>query len=218
MSTFASAPIWSVITRFGEIQILAPAMMAMTAWLTMTGSRDFALRWFGFTAMAALLTTVTKVAFIGWGLGYAPLDFTGISGHAMFAAAILPVIACCLAPSVPQRNVALMIGFAAALVVAVSRVAIGAHSVSETVSAFALGAGASLLTLALAPPVPADAMRSSRILIAGIGLWLAAAPVGAPPDHTHGIVTRLSLTLSHHSQPYTRREMWMEYRRQQGRL
>jgi membrane-associated phospholipid phosphatase len=216
MSNFAIAPIWSVITRFGELQILAPAMVAMTTWLALTGTKGFALRWFGFTALAALLTTMTKVAFIGWGLGYAPLDFTGISGHAMLAAAILPVIACCLASSVPQRKVALMIGFAAALVVAVSRVTTGAHSVSETASAFALGAGASLLTLA--PPAPANAVRSPRILIAGLGLWLAAAPVGAPQDNTHGIVTRLSLELSHHSKPYTRREMRMEYRQQQGRL
>ena len=43
------------------------------------------------TAAAALITTVTKVAFIGYEVGYAPLDYTGISGHAMFAAAVLPV-------------------------------------------------------------------------------------------------------------------------------
>ena len=29
---------------------------------------------------------------IGWGIGWAPLDFTGFSGHAMFAAALMPLL------------------------------------------------------------------------------------------------------------------------------
>lgn len=43
--------------------------------------------------MVALITTATKVAFFGYGVGYAPLGYTGISGHATFAAPVLPVLA-----------------------------------------------------------------------------------------------------------------------------
>ena len=37
-------------------------------------------------------TTASKVAFIGWGLGLSALDFTGISGHAMIASAVYPLL------------------------------------------------------------------------------------------------------------------------------
>jgi membrane-associated phospholipid phosphatase len=123
---------WFLITRFGEAQILLPAMLAMAAWLPCAKAGRLAWVWLACTGAAAVLTTVTKVAFLGWGIGYAPLDFTGISGHAMFAAAILPVLMRCLASAAPPRwqTTALCSGFGFALVVAVSRVTTGAHSVS----------------------------------------------------------------------------------------
>ena len=85
---------WHTVTRLGEAQLLLPALLAVTAWLALRAQAPrVALVWLSTTAVAALLTTATKIAFIGYGLGYAPLDFTGISGHAMFSAAILPLLA-----------------------------------------------------------------------------------------------------------------------------
>jgi membrane-associated phospholipid phosphatase len=210
---------WFLITRFGEAQILLPAMLAMVAWLACAKASRLAGVWLACTGAAAVLTTVTKVAFLGWGIGYAPLDFTGISGHAMFAAAILPVLMRCLASAAPPRwqTAALCSGFAFALVVAVSRVTTGAHSVSESLIAFALGGVASLLTLSLAPPPPAYVLPARRVLLAALALWLVVAPAGAPPSTTHGLVTRLSLALSGHSRPHTRIEMLRHYRQETQR-
>jgi hypothetical protein len=49
-------------------------------------------------AMAATLVTATKMAFMGFGWGIASIDFTDMSGHAMLAAAIYPVLAVVFVP------------------------------------------------------------------------------------------------------------------------
>ena len=87
---------WHLLTRLGEAQILLPAMVLVTACLTWRhGPTRLALGWLASTALAATITTLSKVAFIGYGVGLPALDFTGISGHAMFAAAVLPQLHAC---------------------------------------------------------------------------------------------------------------------------
>ncbi len=208
---------WFTVTRFGEAQILLPAMLLMALWLSHARAQRLALTWLGCTAAAATLTTITKVAFIGWGIGIAPLDFTGISGHAMFAACIYPVLLRCMAASAPPRVqvMALWLGLGLALLVAVSRVTTGAHSVSECVIAFALGGAASLCTLAWAPTPPAGMPAAPRLFLLVVAVWFLVMPAKAPPSTTHGLVTRLSLALSGHDRPYTRIDMLRQYRRQQ---
>ena len=84
---------WGQITRLGEAQILLPAMALALVWLwRQAGGRPLAVAWLLATGVAASITTVSKVAFLGFGVGHAPLDFTGFSGHAMFAAALMPVL------------------------------------------------------------------------------------------------------------------------------
>ena len=74
---------WGQITRLGEAQILLPAMALALLWLwRQAGGRPLAVAWLLATGVAASITTVSKVAFLGFGIGHAPLDFTGFSGHA----------------------------------------------------------------------------------------------------------------------------------------
>ncbi len=198
------------MTRLGEAQVLLPAMMAVLLWLVSAQQARLALTWAVCMTGAALLTTASKVAFIGWGIGHGPLDFTGLSGHAMFAAAVLPVLLCCLARAEARRAraAAFGLGLGLAAVVAISRVTTGAHSVSESVLGFALGGAASALTLTLAPrPVPSMA-TAPRLLWLGLALWCTAMASAAPPSRTHDLVTALSLAASGCSQPYTREDLW----------
>lgn len=215
MPVALSHPFWLAITRLGEAQILLPAMLAMSLWLVhRSGATRVATLWLGVTTAAALLTTATKVAFIGWGVGFAPLNFTGISGHSMFAAAILPVLMRAAASTADDHwhRPALLIGYLLAVIVMVSRVKTGAHSWSEALTGFALGALASAAVLGRAamPHTPLP-----RTLLAGVALWLVITPAGAPPSHTHGWVTQLSLAVSGHSKPYTRHDMWRDYLKRQ---
>jgi membrane-associated phospholipid phosphatase len=208
-----SAQVWAFITRFGEAQILLPAMALMVVWLAAARAPRLAGIWIGCTVVAVVLTTLTKIAFLGWGLGYAPLDFTGISGHAMFAGAIVPVLMRCLAAAAPRpwQHAALGLGLAFAAGVAVSRVTTGAHSAFEAALGLALGFAASGLTIRLAPSPPAGFTAARHFLLAALAIWLAAGPATAPPPITHDLVTRLALAVSGHDRPYTRSQMMRAY-------
>ena len=67
--------IWPVVTRLGEAQILLPAALALCAWMAFRPSaRPLVAWWLALLTLATLVTTLTKVAFLGWGLGSAALD------------------------------------------------------------------------------------------------------------------------------------------------
>ena len=211
--SFTSPEAWALVSRLGEAQVLLPALVAvlLRQWLRLGAARIAGI-WLGSTAAVASLTLASKLAFIGWGVGWAALDFTGFSGHSMFSAAILPVLAATVLSSATWRQKAIGIAaaYALAALVAVSRVVLHAHSVSEAIAGSALGASASAFALAwaAAPRNP----TSPRLLVAGLALWLVAAPAGTPPSRTHDLVTRLALALSGHERPYTRAQMHLRDR------
>jgi membrane-associated phospholipid phosphatase len=194
---------WHAITRLGEAQILLPALLALLLWFAWRlQAAAVARRWLLCVAAAAVLTTATKVAFIGWGVGWAALDFTGISGHAMFSAAVLPMLlhAAASAATPQRRRLAVVLGYSLAALVAVSRVMVQAHSASEALAGFALGSLASAFALA----APAPPVRQPAALAVGLLCWMLVTPATAPVSRTHDWVTRLSLAVSGHERPYTR--------------
>jgi hypothetical protein len=207
---------WNVVTRLGEAQILLPALVVVAVWL---GWRSSAPRtaawWLGLVALAAAVTTVTKIAFIGWGVGYAPLDFTGVSGHAMFAAAVLPLLARSMVPARARawRVPAVGGAYTLAAVIALSRLATGAHSPSEVVVGYLLGAAASALAMVLGAMPRREA---PRVIVVALLAWMVATPAGAPPSRTHGWVTAIALSLSGRPAPYTRELMLEQWRGRQA--
>jgi membrane-associated phospholipid phosphatase len=172
--------------------------------------------WLAGTALVALITTATKVAFFGYGVGYAPLDYTGISGHAMFAAAVLPVLAGITAGgSTPRwRLAAIGAGYVLAALIAYSRLRVGAHSPSEALVGMILGSLASALTLSV-HRLPD--MRPPLWLGVGLLLWMLSIPLSAPPSFTHDWVAHLSLAVSDRAEPYSRRAMHRDYRHEMKR-
>ena len=211
---------WLVVTRLGEAQILLPAFVAGAFWLALArpaGARDrvaqgnahahdhparlSALRWTTGTVVVAGITTISKVAFLGFGYGIAAIDFTGFSGHSMFAWSILPVIGAIIAGRAGTAA-----GVALAALITYSRVELGAHSWSEAITGMALGAAAAGWTLAdyLAHP---GAVRAPWWLPLLLVVWLGFLPTHAPPSRTHSLVVAVSLKLSGRPRPYTRFEL-----------
>src|SRR5450631_2630711 len=115
---------WHLLTRLGEAQILLPAaLLALVTMLRHPDSRSLAAWWMALLGLAAFVTTASKVAFIGWGIGWPELNFTGISGHAMFAAAVFPLLLGTLATGAARagRHLAIVVGCALAALVGASR-------------------------------------------------------------------------------------------------
>jgi membrane-associated phospholipid phosphatase len=197
---------WYWVTRLGEAQVVVPliVLIGLSRARNPETAAD-ALRWMAALAIAVLLTIASKVAFIGWGIGSAALDFTGISGHAMFAAAVYPLLLSAVAGGTSQRAcvfaLAIALGGLVAILVGVSRVVLGTHSVSEIVAGWLLGGIVTAAVIARRTAVPTQ-LRATMFVAAA--LWLALMPAAGPTVDTHSIVTRLALELSGHERPYTR--------------
>ena len=204
---------WHLITRLGEAQILLPAaILAAGAMLSRSDGQPMATWWMGLLGAAVLLTTASKMAFIGWGIGSAELDFTGISGHAMFAAAVYPLLLGTLASGASHcaRCATMIAGAGVAILVGVSRIVVGAHSASEVIAGLFVGGTVSAIALAF---VHFPRAWLSPLIPTVVVCWLALMPLHAPASQTHAMVTRLSLMLSGRSAPCTRRDLHREHRR-----
>lgn len=198
---------WYLITRFGEVQNLLPAALWVCLMLVRAeATRPLAYRWLLGLALASLLGMASKLAFIGWGLGVKRWNFTGFSGHAMYSAAIYPLLMAMLAARLAPRwqRVAFVLGFGLAVVVAVSRVMVQAHSVSEVMLGLLLGSAVSLLAMTQTG-LPHGTWRLYVPVL--LAVWMVMAPLEAPPLPTHRMVTRLALLLSGHTKPYTRLDL-----------
>lgn len=206
-------PYWVLISRFGEAQILLPMALGLALMLWRRGdSARLALAWVGWIVLVATITTVSKLAFIGWGVGSARWDFTGFSGHAMFAAAIYPVLLALLLGNGARhaaawRGVGAGLGFGLAVLIAISRVVVNAHSVSEAVSGHLLGLLASAFSLRVAARSALPDRTLQGWVPAAAACWLLVTPVSAPASITHDLVTALALSLSGRDTPYQRSDL-----------
>lgn len=208
VSMNSSPQFWYLLTRLGEAQTVLPvAFLAALLLVRNPDERPLAIWWMVLLGVAIALTTASKIAFIGWGIGWPELDFTGISGHAMFASAVYPLLfGTVLASRAPRigQPIAIAAGFALALLVGISRLVIGVHSVSEVVAGLLVGGLTSALVLAMG--------RLPRALVgplipAAMVLFVAMMPLHAPASLAHSTVTRLSLLLSGNTVPHTRANM-----------
>lgn len=198
---------WRGVTRLGESGIVVPVVLLASVGVGWAARRVMpALAFLLPVTIAAVVVTASKVAFLGFGWGIAAIDFTGLSGHAMFAAAIYPLLAATFAPAASSRQAwAMAAASLVVLVVAVSRVAVGAHSVSETIGGAALGVLAAGVGIRMLHRVSVPKLAFAWLVpaLAWLLLTLPAPPVIA----SHGWVTKLATALSGRDRPYVRADL-----------
>jgi hypothetical protein len=186
----------------GESGILLPVLLVAAFGLGWSARRaDGPLRLLLPIALAATLVTATKIAFLGFGWGIASLDFTGISGHAMLASGGFPVLAAIFVAPDARRKAAAVAGL-----VAVSRIAVGAHSVSEVVSGYLIGAVAG--AIATRSLVHAGGRGLSLAWLVPAFVWLLLTLSAPPVMATHDWITEIALTLSGRDRPYVRADLY----------
>lgn len=195
------------MTRFGEMQMLLPAVLAANLILFQKQTtRPLAIGWLVCLTLGTLVTTASKVAFIGWGIGFSGIDFTGISGHTMLASAIYPLLFSVLASHLTQQHqkLAVAVGFVLALLVGQSRLEIDVHSVSEVLAGWMLG-GAVTVSMLTKYSLP-RATASWQLVVVFCGFF-AMALLCTPQFNSHAWVTQVSLKLSGATEPHTRADM-----------
>jgi len=195
-------------TKLADTVVMLPAAMLCLLWLSMERAWRFAVLWCLLLGTGLLLVTATKIAFIGWGIGIPELDFTGISGHAMRAMAIMPVMLFLMFQNAraSARWLAVIAGITFGLAIGVSRLMLNVHSVSEVIAGCALGAAISLPFIGMLSgagkvglPKPAFAL----------GLLLLVPVFLSRPAPTEQWLQQVALSLSGHDRPYVRGD-WKE--------
>ncbi|MBN3821634.1 phosphatase PAP2 family protein, partial [Paraburkholderia sp. Se-20369] len=195
--------LWISITAFGGAGLTLPLAVTIAVWLALGYSWRRAAAWLAVLAGAIGVVALTKIAFLGWGIGIRAWDFTGFSGHAMLSTSVYPVVLflTLIRTRTPVRLLGIVLGLAAGVAVGVSRVALAAHSPSESITGCIVGALAALIFIA--GSWHAQPHRwSVPAVVASLALVTVALHGIAVPSHRW--VTKVALQLSGHERPFVR--------------
>lgn len=210
------------LLHLGDLELTLPLAAAAGAWLLAARAWRAAIAWALLYAGAMALVGGSKVAYLGWGLDIAVLDFKAFSGHAAGVTAVYPVLGYLLCRPA-GRGLALTAagaGLGLGLAMAVALVGQDEHAVAEAATGWLLGACASVGTLYQAEQheeqqVKHQAERQAGHLAGPHGVAAGLAPAVCAvavfvtsaslmqSAHVGYWMIRLALALSGNTQPYS---------------
>ena len=195
---------WNGISFAADMSVMGPAGVAIALWLLVSRQWRLVLSWSLWYGGGLALVVLSKLAFIGWGLGSAEFDFTGFSGHAMRAGAVFPVLMYVVLQRAPRswRLAGVLFGVAYAVLVAISRVVVHAHSVSEAVSGCVLGLAMAFGFMWQARGAVNFAV-SHALALASLALMVLIT-FKAEPMPTEDWLQKIALRLSGHERIFSR--------------
>jgi membrane-associated phospholipid phosphatase len=197
---------WTVVTHLGSASLLIPILLLQCVALW-PKQPQLVKRWLLAVGFGICTTLGSKILFMGWGLGSTTWDFTGISGHALFASSMYPILFSLRSPHdrPALRYGSFGLGFALAVAVGASRVVLGAHSVSEVLLGNAIGLAVSLTVLSAMQEVSGGSrmINLAPLLV----LLLALDPAASQILPTHSWEVKLALWASGHQKPFTRKHL-----------
>lgn len=188
----------------GDITIMLFAALAIAAWLFAENETQLALCWSLLFGAGLGVVIATKMAFIGWGIGIRALDFTGFSGHAMRATAVLPVLFYLMLEKAPRilRAAGTGCGLALGTLVGISRLAVHVHSPSEVIAGWMLGAAVSISFIWIAgTSLRRHVCNPVRIAVSVMALLTVPYVHPAP---TQQWLTEITLYVTGHDEPFPR--------------
>lgn len=197
------AQLWYSITSLGGAGMTLPLAFAIALWLGVGYTWRMAAGWLLLLGVAIGVVTVTKLAFLGWGVGVREFDFTGVSGHAMLSTAVYPValFLMLLRTRPPVRVLGVVLGLAAGMAVGLSRVVLSAHSPSEAITGCLVGALAALLFVRMAWNAVPERLSMLPVVVSLMALAVLMHGVHVP---TQRWVTHIALKVSGHDRPFIR--------------
>lgn len=199
---------WHFLTFFGDSMLLLPcAAIVFIILLLSPTSRKPTWQWMLLFGGVGAVVCVSKLAFMGWGIGSRHWDFTGFSGHSALSASIWPVLLWLLCGrfSSPVRRTAVIVGYLLAAVVGYSRLVIHAHSTSEVITGLALGfiVSSTFLMLQRGTLPPRLSYRKIAVTLA-LPLVLINSGTAAP---TQGLLERIAVTIAPVEKPFVRADL-----------
>ncbi len=139
------------LTDFADQAVILPLVFAIAITLVVQGWRRGAMIWLVVVATTFLATLIFKLVFLAcWPL-FGPMDIHSPSGHVAAATVVAGGLAAILSS---RRNSILPAAALAALVIGISRLVLGMHSLPEVIvgALIGLAGAAALLRFAGQPP------------------------------------------------------------------
>jgi len=194
---------WQFITHLGSASLLLPFFGVALLELWVSHQKSAIYLWIVALSIGVIVTLISKILFLGWGIGVASLNFTGISGHAFLATSIIPIVFYSFSGGLQEKakNIGFWIGLILSLLVGISRIVLGMHSLSEVVFGWVLGLTVCVFALSA---IKYYEQRYSYLHLATMVLLVAVGSTTPNYLPTHDLEIKLALTLSGHEKAFTR--------------
>lgn len=139
------------LTDFADQAVILPLVLAVAITLAVQGWRRGALTWLVVVAATFLATLSFKLMFLGCWPVFGPMDIQSPSGHVAAATVVAGGLAIMLSN---RRNSILPAALLAAIVIGISRLVLGMHSLPEVIigALIGLAGAAAMLRFAGTPP------------------------------------------------------------------
>ncbi|CAG9262722.1 Phosphoesterase [Paraburkholderia caribensis] len=137
--------LWNAISNVGDAAFTLPLAMACAVWLRFSEPM-LARRWVFLLSIGAALVGATKILYAGCGISISAIGFRVISGHTMLATSVWAVVLALVFQAAgasiwKASGVGLVIG----ALTAMARVFDHAHTVSEVLAGWTVGATVGIL-------------------------------------------------------------------------
>lgn len=199
---------WRSFTWLGDSALMLPVALLIALWLA-TSRRTWptAALWLLLFGLGSSVILASKLAFLGWGVGSARFNFTGFSGHTAISASVWPVALWLLSSRAAhwQRVALVLLGWALAAAIGLSRLALMAHSVSEVAAGLLLGVAVSATFLVFQHRHPHPRLWWPGVCVSFL-LPLAFQTPGTPAP-TQNLLEQIAVQLAGIERPYTREDL-----------
>ncbi|WP_313705733.1 membrane-associated phospholipid phosphatase [Massilia sp.] len=185
----------------GHTAVALPLAAAIAAWLVMGRAWKMALYWCLMFVAGLSLVALSKIAFLGWDAGMESIGFKALSGHALCATAVMPVLFFVMLQNAPAswRRAGVLFGIWVSASLAVLLVHFKYHTASEVFASFILGSLISLgyIRIAMMSPAPRVSWWTIPLCIGAFVLLF----ILKPSSINHRLVD-VALYLSGRDRPY----------------
>ena len=192
---------WKLMIDIGHTAVALPLAAAIAAWLITGRAWRLACCWCVMLAVGLSLVASSKIAFLGWDVGIPSLAFKALSGHALCATAVLPVLFFVALQEAPRswRTRGVVFGIGVSLVLGVLLVHFRFHTASEVFASSLLGLSISLGYIRIARTLPAPGLSRWTVPMSALAFVLVFAVKPSVVSHK---LDDVALYFSGRDQPY----------------
>jgi membrane-associated phospholipid phosphatase len=197
--------LWWHLSNLGDVATMGIVAAIIAAGLMFGRDWRAALVWCLLIATGMLLVVMSKIAFLGWGLGICALDFTGFSGHATRAMAIGPIFFYLTLRKASRvlRITGVLLGIMFGIAIGISRLVLHVHSISEVIAGWILGGGVAFVFAWCGGKLQDFDLNRYALIPGAIAVFMLPAPgIGT----TQRVLVDVSLFLSGRGTPFARQD------------